>query len=48
LHFAVEWARIFKLPAPVEKGAAGFGWTGDVHAYLSNYVLLVLSLCTSL
>jgi cytochrome b561 len=40
--FAVSFFGIFKLPAAVEKGAAGFGWTGDVHAYLSNYVLLAV------
>jgi len=31
-----------ELPALVAKRAAGWGWTGDVHSLLANYLLLVL------
>lgn len=31
-----------ELPQLVATRAAGWGWTGDVHALLSNYVLLTL------
>ena len=31
-----------ELPQLVAKGAAGWGWTGDVHGLLSNYVMLAL------
>jgi cytochrome b561 len=40
--FSVSFFGMFKLPSLVGKGAAGLGWTGDVHAYLSNYALLAL------
>jgi cytochrome b561 len=33
---------LFDLPKLMQKGATGFNWTGDVHAFLSNYVLLAL------
>jgi cytochrome b561 len=32
----------FELPALMPKRAPGFGWTGDVHSLLSNYLLLAL------
>jgi len=31
-----------EVPRIVQTRAAGWGWTGDVHAILANYVLLVL------
>ncbi len=31
-----------ELPALVAKRAAGWGWTGDVHGLLANYLLLAL------
>ena len=38
--FTVSFFGLFDLPAVMQKGATGFNWTGDVHAFLSNYVLL--------
>jgi cytochrome b561 len=32
----------FELPALLPKRAPGFGWTGDVHSLLSNYLMLAL------
>jgi cytochrome b561 len=40
--FTVSFFGLFELPALVQKGAAGFNWTGDVHAFSSNYVLLAV------
>ena len=31
-----------ELPALLPKRAPGFGWTGDVHSLLSNYLLTTL------
>jgi len=31
-----------ELPALVAKRAAGWGWTGDVHGLLANYLMLAL------
>jgi cytochrome b561 len=33
---------LFELPKLVATHADGWGWTGDVHAALSNYLLLAL------
>ena len=32
----------YELPALVAKRAAGWGWTGDVHGLLANYLMLAL------
>ena len=40
--FDVSVFGLFTLPRLVATRAAGFGWTGDVHALLSYYVLLPL------
>jgi cytochrome b561 len=40
--FTVSFFYLFDLPKLVQKGAAGFNWTGDVHAIFSNYVFLAV------
>jgi cytochrome b561 len=37
--FDVSFFGLFGLPKLVATRAAGFGWTGDVHALLSNYAI---------
>ena len=38
----VTFFGLFDLPKLLATRAPGWGWTGDVHAFLSNWVLLVL------
>ena len=38
--FDVTLFGLLTLPALISTRAPGFGWTGDVHAFMSNYVLL--------
>jgi len=33
---------LFKLPELLSKGSQGWGWSGDVHGILANYVRLAL------
>ncbi len=33
---------LFELPKLIATRAAGWGWTGDVHGLLANYVMLAL------
>jgi cytochrome b561 len=40
--FTVSFFGLFDVPALMQKGATGFNWTGDVHAFLSNYVFLAV------
>jgi cytochrome b561 len=40
--FDVTLFGLFKFPHLIAQRAPGFAWTGDVHAFLSNYVLLPL------
>jgi cytochrome b561 len=40
--FDVTLFGLFKFPQLIAPRASGFAWTGDVHAWLSNYVLLPL------
>jgi cytochrome b561 len=40
--FDVSFFGLFPLPALVAARAAGFAWTGDVHAILSNYGLTAI------
>lgn len=40
--FPVNLFGLIELPKLVATRAAGFGWTGDVHGLLSNYLLLAL------
>lgn len=40
--FTVSFFGLFPLPALVATRAPGFAWTGDVHAFLSNYALLAV------
>ncbi len=40
--FPVTVFGLFELPKLVATRATGFGWTGDVHGLLSNYLLLAL------
>jgi len=37
--FDVSFFGLFVLPKLVATRAAGFGWTGDIHAFLSNWAL---------
>jgi cytochrome b561 len=38
----VSFFGLFDLPKLIATRAAGWGWTGDVHGLLANYLLLVL------
>jgi cytochrome b561 len=40
--FAVSVFGLFELPKLVATRAPGFGWTGDVHGLLANYLMLTL------
>jgi cytochrome b561 len=40
--FPVSLFGLFELPKLLATRAPGFGWTGDVHGVLANYVLLAL------
>ena len=40
--FQASFFGIFELPPLVHRRSPGFDWTGDVHAFLSNYVLLAV------
>jgi cytochrome b561 len=41
--FDVSFFGLFTLPPLMAPRRPGFGWTGDVHALLSNYVLLFVA-----
>lgn len=38
----VGFFRAFELPKLIATRVPGWGWTGDVHTFLANYVLLTL------
>jgi cytochrome b561 len=38
--FDVSLFGMFTLPKPIPARASGFAWTGDIHIFISYYVLL--------
>ncbi len=41
--FPISVFGLFELPQLMAKRAPGWGWTGDVHSLLANYLMLVLT-----